>query len=89
MDSSAFFHTDKIKETQSDFALFERVRSVITGAAHNKLIIKSVENFTDIKVIAACLQEIDEKTYTKDVCVFDTKNIYETIKLHVLIRCNK
>ena len=38
------------------------VRSVITGAAHNKLIIKSVENFTDIKVIAACLQEIDEKT---------------------------
>ena len=62
---------------------------MITGAAHNKLIIKSVENFTDIKVIAACLQEIDEKTYTKDVCVFDTKNIYETIKLHVLIRCNK
>ena len=52
---------------------------MITGAAHNKLIIKSVENFTDIKVIAACLQEIDEKTYTKDVCVFVTKNIYETI----------
>nr|WP_306425408.1 hypothetical protein [Prevotella nigrescens] len=48
-----------------------------------------MENFTDIKVIAACLQEIDEKTYTKDVCVFDTKNIYETIKLHVLIRYNK
>lgn len=24
MDSSAFFHTDKIKEAQSDFVLFER-----------------------------------------------------------------
>lgn len=89
MDSSAFFHTDKIKEAQSDFALFERRAERDNGAAHNKLIIKSVENFTDIKVIAACLLEIDEKTYTKDVCVFDTKNIYETIKLHVLIRYNK
>ena len=53
IDSSVSFHTDKIKEAQSDLALFEkRVKRDTEGFPINKLIIKGVENSTDIKAIA-------------------------------------
>ena len=63
IDSSVSFHTDKIKEAQSDLALFEkRVERDDEGTPINKLTIKGVEDCTDIKTIAARLQEIDEKS---------------------------
>ncbi len=66
IDSSVSFHTDKIKEAQSDLALFEqRVERDTEGLPVNKLTIKGVEDSTDIKAIAVRLQEIDEKARTK------------------------
>ena len=66
IESSVSFHTDKIKEAQSDLALFEkRVERDTDGQPINKLIIKGVEDSTDVKAIAARLQEIDEKARTK------------------------
>ena len=66
IDSSVSFHSDKIKEAQSDLALFEkRVERDADGQPINKLIIKGVEDSTDFKAIAARLQEIDEKARTK------------------------
>ncbi|EFL45074.1 helicase C-terminal domain protein [Prevotella disiens FB035-09AN] len=66
IESSVSFHTDKIKEAQSDLALFEqRVERDDEGTPINKLTIKGVEDSTDIKGIAARLQEIDEKARTK------------------------
>ena len=66
IESSVSFHTDKIKEAQSDLALFEqRVEHDTEGLPVNKLTIKGVEDSTDIKIIAARLQEIDEKARTK------------------------
>lgn len=66
IDSSVSFHSDKIKEAKEDLALFEqRVERDTDGQPINKLTIKGVENSTDIKVIAARLQEIDEKARTK------------------------
>ena len=66
IESSVSFHTDKIKEAQSDLALFEkRVECDDEGTPINKLTIKGVEDSTDIKVIATRLQEIDEKARTK------------------------
>ena len=66
IESSVSFHTDKIKEAQSDLALFEkRVERDDEGTPINKLTIKGVEDCTDIKTIAARLQEIDEKARTK------------------------
>ena len=66
IESSVSFHTDKIKEAQSDLALFEqRVERGADGQPINKLTIKGVEDNTDIKAIAARLQEIDEKARTK------------------------
>ena len=60
------FHSNKIKEAKEDLALFEqRVERDTDGQPINKLTIKGVENSTDIKVIAARLQEIDEKARTK------------------------
>ena len=66
IESSVSFHTDKIKEAQSDLALFEQcVERDADGQPINKLTIKGVEDYTDIKTIAARLQEIDEKARTK------------------------
>ena len=66
IDSSVSFHTDKIKEARSDLALYEkRVERDDDGTPINKLTIKGVEDCTDIKTIAARLQEIDEKARTK------------------------
>jgi len=66
IESSVSFHTDKIKEAQSDLALFEkRVERDDEGTPINKLTIKGVEDSTEIKAIAARLQEIDEKARTK------------------------
>lgn len=66
IESSVSFHTDKIKEAQSDLTLFEqRVERDDEGTHINKLTIKGVEDSTDIKAIAARLQEIDEKARTK------------------------
>ncbi|VEH15155.1 helicase-related protein [Segatella oris] len=66
INSSVSFHTDKIKEAQSDLALFEKcVERDDEGTPINKLTIKGVEDSTDIKAIAARLQEIDEKARTK------------------------
>ena len=48
IESSVSFHTDKIKEAQSDLALFEkRVERDADGQPINKLIIKGVEDSTD------------------------------------------
>ena len=66
IENSVSFHTDKIKEAQSDLALYEkRVERDDEGTPINKLTIKGVEDSTDIKAIAARLQEIDEKARTK------------------------
>ena len=66
IDSSVSFHSDKIKEAKADLALFEqRVERDKEGLPVNKLTIKGVENSTDIKVIAARLQEINDKARTK------------------------
>ena len=66
IDSSVSFHSDKIKEAKEDLALFEqRVERDTDGQPINKLTIKGVEDSIDIKVIAARLQEIDEKARTK------------------------
>ena len=66
IESSVSFHTDKIKEAQADLTLFEqRVERDADGQSINKVTIKGVEDNTDIKVIAARLQEIDEKARTK------------------------
>ena len=66
IDSSVSFHTDKIKEAKADLECFEkRVERDKEGLPVNKLTIKGVEGSTDVKVIAARLQEIDEKARTK------------------------
>ena len=66
IESSVSFHSDKIKEAQADLACFEkRVERDTEGLPINKLTIKGVEDITDVKVIAARLQEIDEKARTK------------------------
>lgn len=66
IDSSVSFHSDKIKEAKEDLACFEkRVERDAEGLPINKLTIKGVEGSTDIKVIAARLQEIEEKARTK------------------------
>ena len=66
IDSSVSFHSDKIKEAKEDLACFEkRVERDAEGNPINKLVIKGVEDSTDIKVIAARLQEINDKARTK------------------------
>ena len=66
IDSSVSFHSDKIKEAKEDLACFEkRVERDKEGNPINKLVIKGVEDSTDIKVIAARLHEIEEKARTK------------------------
>ena len=66
IDSSVSFHSDKIKEAKADLACFEkRVKRDKEGNPINKLVIKGVEDSTDIKVIAARLHEIEEKARTK------------------------
>ncbi|WP_373760038.1 helicase-related protein, partial [Bacteroides heparinolyticus] len=66
IDSSVSFHSDKIKEAKEDLACFEkRVERDAEGLPINKLTIKGVEGSTDIKVVAARLQEIGEKARTK------------------------
>jgi len=66
IESSVSFHSDKIKEAQSDLGLFEqRVERDTEGLPVNKLTIKGLEECTDIKVIAARLHEIEEKARTK------------------------
>jgi len=66
IDSSVSFHTDKIKEAKADLACFEkRVERDKDGNPINKLTIKGVEDSTDLKVIAARLQEINDKARTK------------------------
>ncbi|GAB6963643.1 hypothetical protein JCM17724A_23920 [Prevotella fusca JCM 17724] len=53
IDSSVSFHTDKIKEAQSDLALYEkRVERDDEGTPINKLTIKGVEDCTDISTDA-------------------------------------
>ncbi len=65
IDSSVSFHSDKIKEAKADLALFEqRVERDTEGNPINKPTIKGVEGSMDIKVIAARLQEIEEKART-------------------------
>ena len=66
IESSVSFHSDKIKEAKADLECFEkRVERDKEGLPVNKLMIKGVEDSTDIKVIAARLHEIDEKARTK------------------------
>lgn len=66
IESSVSFHTDKIKEAQADLTLFEqRVERDADGHPINKLTIKGAEDSTDIKAIAARLQEINDKARTK------------------------
>ena len=66
IESSVSFHSDKIKEAKADLACFEkRVERDKEGNPINKLVIKGVEDSTDTKVIAARLQEINDKARTK------------------------
>ena len=66
IENSVSFHSDKIKEAKADLALFEQcVERDAEGNPINKLVIKGVEDSTDIKVIATRLQEIEEKARTK------------------------
>ena len=66
IDSSVSFHSDKIKEAKADLECFEkRVERDKEGLPVNKLIIKGVEDCTDIKIVAARLHEIEEKARTK------------------------
>ncbi|MES5004668.1 helicase-related protein [Prevotella disiens] len=66
IDSSVSFHSDKIKEAKEDLACFEkRVERDKEGNPINKLVIKGVEDSTNIKVIATRLQEINDKARTK------------------------
>uniref|UniRef100_UPI00325FCC5D helicase-related protein n=1 Tax=Prevotella denticola TaxID=28129 RepID=UPI00325FCC5D len=66
IESSVSFHSDKIKEAKADLVCFEqRVERDTEELPVNKLTVKGVEDSTDIKVIAARLQEIDEKARTK------------------------
>ena len=66
IENSVAFHSDKIKEAKEDWACFEkRVERDAEGLPINKLTIKGVEGSTDVKVIAARLQEIGEKARTK------------------------
>ncbi|WP_019036726.1 helicase-related protein [Prevotella amnii] len=66
IDSSVSFHSDKIKEAKEDLVCFEkRVERDAEGNPINKLVVKGVEDSTDIKVIAARLHEIEEKARTK------------------------
>ena len=66
IDSSVSFHSDKIKEAKADLACFEkRVERDKDGNPINKLTIKGVEDSTDLKVITARLQEINDKARTK------------------------
>lgn len=66
IENSVAFHSDKMKEAKADLALFkQRVERDTEGNPINKLTIKGVEGSTDIKVIAARLQEIGEKARTK------------------------
>ena len=65
IDGSVSFHSDKIKEAQSDWALFEKqVEHDTEGNPLNRLIIKGVEDSADMKVMAARLHEIEEKART-------------------------
>ena len=64
IDSSVSFHS--IKEAKADLACFEkRVERDKDDNPINKLTIKGVEDSTDLKVIAARLQEINDKARTK------------------------
>ena len=66
IDSSVSFHSDKIKEAKADLVCFEkRVERDKDSNPINKLTIKGVEDSTDLKVIAARLQEINDKARTK------------------------
>ena len=66
IEHSVAFHSDKIKEAEADLACFEqRVKRDADGVPINSLSIKGVEGSTDIKAIAARLQEIEEKARTK------------------------
>ena len=66
IESSVSFHSDKIEEAKADLVCFEqRVERDTEGLTVNKLTVKGVEDSSDIKVIAARLQEIDEKARTK------------------------
>ena len=66
IESSVSFHSDKIKEAKADLVCFEqRVERDTEELPVNKLTVKGVEDSTDIKAIAARLQEIDEKARTK------------------------
>lgn len=65
IEHAVSFNTDKIKEAQGDLALFrQRVEHDTDGNPVNKLIIKGVEDSTDIKVIADRLHEIEDKART-------------------------
>ena len=66
IEHSVAFHSDKIREAKADLACFEqRVERDADGVPVNKLSIKGVEGSSDVKVIAARLQEIEEKARTK------------------------
>lgn len=65
MQHSVEYHTGRVEEAKADLATFEsRVQRDEEGNPINKLILKGVEEGADIKVMAARLQEIEEKART-------------------------
>ncbi|WP_369793994.1 hypothetical protein [Porphyromonas sp. COT-108 OH1349] len=62
---SVEYHSRRIQEAKADLTLFEsRVERDTEGKAINKLMLKGIDESADIKVMAARLQEIEEKART-------------------------
>ena len=66
LQHSVDFHSSRVAEAQNDLAQFEkRVQRDSDGNPINKLEINGVKDNSDIKTVAARLQEIEEKARTK------------------------
>uniref|UniRef100_UPI00359F55AB helicase-related protein n=1 Tax=Prevotella heparinolytica TaxID=28113 RepID=UPI00359F55AB len=62
---SVEYHTGRIQEAKADLATFEsRVQRDAEGNPENRLTLRGVEEGADVKVMAARLQEIEQKART-------------------------
>lgn len=65
MQHSVEYHTGRVEEAKADLSTFEsHVQRDEEGNPINKLVLKGVEEGADLKVMAARLQEIEEKART-------------------------
>ncbi|MDY3942659.1 MAG: helicase, partial [Alloprevotella sp.] len=62
---SVEYHTGRIQEAKADLATFEsRVQRDAEGNPENRLMLKGVDEGADVKVMAARLQEVEQKART-------------------------